>query len=64
MEEGLVKPAEKKRSYELAEPSPFMDKIKLLIESKTALKDDDTPPKPAKKKVTSSKAAAEQDSPS
>ena len=41
VEEGLVKPAEKKRSYELAESRPFMDKIKLLIESKTALKDDD-----------------------
>jgi hypothetical protein len=61
--EGLVKPAEKKRCYELAELSPFMDKVKLLIESKTALKDNDTPPKPAKKKVTSSKAASEQDSP-
>ena len=51
VEEGLVKAAEKKRSYELAEPSPFMDKIKLLIESKTALKDEDTHLNPPRRKL-------------
>jgi hypothetical protein len=48
--EGLVKPSEKKRCYELAEVSRFMDKIKPLIDSKVSLNDDDKPPKPLKKK--------------
>ena len=65
--EGLVKPSEKKRCYELAEVSRFMDKIKPLIDSKTSLTDDDKPAKPSKKKgsskTTSDKAASEPDSP-
>jgi hypothetical protein len=59
VEEGLVKPSEKKRYYELAEVSRFMDKIKPLIESKTSLADDDKPPKPLKKKVASKTASAD-----
>jgi hypothetical protein len=58
VEEGLVKPSEKKRCYELAEPSAFMDKIKPLIDSKTSLNDDDKPVKPLKKKASSDKESS------
>ncbi len=66
VEEGLVKPSEKKRCYELAEVSRFMDKIKPLIDSKTSLGSDDKPTKPLKKKASSDKESSpkpEQDPP-
>ena len=63
VEEGLVKPSEKKRCYELAEVSRFMDRIKPLIESKTSLADDDKPTKPLKKKASSNKESSSKPEP-
>ena len=63
VEEGLVKPSEKKRCYELAEVSRFMDKIKPLIDSKTSLADDDKPTKPLKKKASSDKESSSKPEP-